>query len=74
MWLWLAADIIISMNFIKGYTFVDMVFYSAISGMISLKHRIMQAEHIPSGLTLKWTRLDTEWLFGGVNATESPSR
>jgi len=48
------------MNFIKGYTFVDMVFYSAISEMISLKHRIMQAEHIPSGLTLKRTRLDTE--------------
>lgn len=69
-----ASDIIISMNFIKNYTFVDTVFYSVIFRIIYLKYRKTQAEHIHSTLTLKWTGLDTGWLFAGYNATKITSR
>lgn len=65
--------IIISMNFINSYTFMDIIFYLAISGVISLKQRVKQAEHIPPGLTLKQTRVDIKQLFGGDDATVIPS-
>lgn len=65
--------IIISMNFIDSYTFMDIIFYLAISGMISPKQRVKQAENIPRGLTLRQTRVDIKKLFGGDNATVIPS-